>query len=116
MKSSWYSPQQEQTIKNWQKLQFGMFIHFGLYSLAGGCWNGIPVKKGYCEQILAHGNLPPADYEALMQQFEQPAITVLAPPVPAILSERCPQRVKKRGLLSVFIFLLLTGIVHGRRL
>ena len=70
MKSSWYSPQQEQTIKNWQKLQFGMFIHFGLYSLAGGCWNGIPVKKGYCEQILAHGNLPPADYEALMQQFE----------------------------------------------
>lgn len=69
MKSSWYTPQQEEAIRDWQSLQFGMFIHFGLYSLAGGCWDGQPVKKGYCEQILAHGDIPPADYEALMQQF-----------------------------------------------
>jgi len=69
MKSSWYTPQQETLIRNWQNLQFGMFIHFGLYSLAGGCWNGKPVKRGYCEQIAAHGDIPPADYEALTRRF-----------------------------------------------
>ena len=83
MKNSWYTPQQEKTIQRWQDLQFGMFIHFGLYSLAGGCWNGKPVKKGYCEQIIAHGEIPPADYEALtrqftIQNFDAEAITQLA--------------------------------------
>lgn len=80
---SWYTPQQEQAIQNWQNLQFGMFIHFGLYSLAGGCWNGQPVKKGYCEQIFAHGEIPPADYENLtkhftVQNFDAEAIARLA--------------------------------------
>lgn len=72
MKTSWYTPQQEAAMKQWKELQFGMFIHFGLYSLAGGCWNGEPVKRGYCEQIFAHGNIPPADYEALMHEFRIP--------------------------------------------
>lgn len=69
MVHTWYTDAQASSIEKWQKLQFGMFIHFGLYSLAGGCWNGKPVKKGYCEQIFAHGAIPPADYEALAQQF-----------------------------------------------
>lgn len=29
-------------------------------------------KKGYCEQILSHGNIPQADYEALMSDFRIP--------------------------------------------
>lgn len=72
MKESLYSAERLNATERWQSLQFGMFIHFGLYSLAGGCWNGKPVKKGYCEQILSHGNIPQADYEALMSDFRIP--------------------------------------------
>ncbi|MGI5173347.1 alpha-L-fucosidase [Treponema sp. OMZ 840] len=72
MKKNLYSAEQLHRIQNWQNLQFGMFIHFGLYSLAGGCWKGKPVKRGYCEQILSHGELPKADYEALMHEFRIP--------------------------------------------
>ncbi|MGP1523721.1 MAG: alpha-L-fucosidase [Treponema sp.] len=72
MKTSLYTENQLKTIQNWQKLQFGMFIHFGLYSLAGGCWKGEPVKRGYCEQILSHGELPQADYDALLHKFRIP--------------------------------------------
>jgi alpha-L-fucosidase len=63
------SPSAE-TIKAWQDRKFGMFIHFGLYSIAGGVWNGKRVDNGYSEQILANGPIPPKDYEALAKQFD----------------------------------------------
>jgi alpha-L-fucosidase len=59
-----------QTIKAWQDRKFGMFIHFGLYSIAGGMWHGKRVDNGYSEQILANGPIPPKDYEALAAQFD----------------------------------------------
>ncbi|WP_230473622.1 alpha-L-fucosidase [Dyella choica] len=59
-----------QTIKDWQDRKFGMFIHFGLYSIAGGKWQGKRVDNGYSEQILANAPIPPQDYEALVQQFD----------------------------------------------
>jgi alpha-L-fucosidase len=59
-----------QTIQAWQDRKFGMFIHFGLYSLAGGTWNGKRVDNGYSEQILANGRIPPKDYEALATRFD----------------------------------------------
>jgi alpha-L-fucosidase len=58
------------TIKAWQDRKFGMFIHFGLYSIAGGMWNGKRVDNGYSEQILANGPIPPKDYEALATHFD----------------------------------------------
>jgi len=59
-----------ETVKAWQDRKFGMFIHFGLYSLAGGIWNGKRVDNGYSEQILANAPLPPEQYEALAKQFD----------------------------------------------
>ncbi|GLQ45880.1 hypothetical protein GCM10007862_09310 [Dyella lipolytica] len=59
-----------ETIKAWQDRKFGMFIHFGLYSLAGGMWNGRRVDNGYSEQILANAPLPPMQYEALAKRFD----------------------------------------------
>ncbi|WP_333678755.1 alpha-L-fucosidase [Dyella sp.] len=59
-----------ETIKAWQDRKFGMFIHFGLYSIAGGMWNGKRVDNGYSEQIFANGPIPPKDYEALAKQFD----------------------------------------------
>ena len=58
------------TISQWQDRKFGMFIHFGLYSLAGGMWNGKRVDNGYSEQIFANGPIPPKQYEALAAQFD----------------------------------------------
>ena len=59
-------------VQQWLDLQFGLFIHFGLYSLLGGMWKGKEIKRGYSEQILSHGYLPQADYEALAEQFSLP--------------------------------------------
>lgn len=59
-----------ETIETWQDRKFGMFIHFGLYSIAGGMWNGKRVDNGYSEQILANGPIPAKDYEALAGQFD----------------------------------------------
>ena len=58
------------TINAWQDRKFGMFIHFGLYSIAGGMWNGKRVDNGYSEQIFANGPIPAKDYEALARQFD----------------------------------------------
>jgi alpha-L-fucosidase len=59
-----------QTIHAWQDRKFGMFIHFGLYSVAGGMWNGKRVDNGYSEQIVANGPIPAKDYEALAARFD----------------------------------------------
>lgn len=41
--------------KGWQGDAFSLFIHYGLYSIPGGVWNGQPVRQGYSEQILSFG-------------------------------------------------------------
>jgi alpha-L-fucosidase len=58
------------TIDAWQDRKFGMFIHFGLYSLAGGMWDGKRVDNGYSEQILANAPIAPQPYEALARKFD----------------------------------------------
>jgi len=60
----------EATIQAWKDRKFGLFIHFGLYSVAGGVWKGKRIDNGYSEQILANGHLPAKDYAALAQQFD----------------------------------------------
>jgi alpha-L-fucosidase len=72
-----------ETINAWQDRKFGMFIHFGLYSITGGTWNGKRVEKGYSEQILVNAPIPPKDYEALAnqldpQKFDPDSIVALA--------------------------------------
>jgi alpha-L-fucosidase len=52
-----------------------MFIHFGLYSLPAGVWNGVPMGRNrYAEWIQMQGNWPhgiPADeYRALAARFD----------------------------------------------
>ncbi|TWT47554.1 alpha-L-fucosidase [Botrimarina hoheduenensis] len=52
----------------WRDARFGMFIHWGLYAIPAGEWNGKPVP-GIGEWILAKGNIPLADYVPLAKQF-----------------------------------------------
>ena len=49
----------KQYIKDFQNLGFGMFVHFGLYSILG--------KGEWSKKIL---NIPDAEYEALTLQFD----------------------------------------------
>ena len=48
--------------------QYGMFIHFGLYSQLGGQWQEKPYDK-YAEWIQAVANISKADYVELMDDF-----------------------------------------------
>ncbi|PAV31199.1 hypothetical protein CIL05_00630 [Virgibacillus profundi] len=56
-------------LKEWQELQFGMFIHLGLYSYLGGTWKDKPVKKGYSEQIQMWADIATEDYKKVAAQF-----------------------------------------------
>ena len=48
--------------------RFGMFIHWGLYSIPAGRWNGREVP-GIGEWIMNNASIPVAQYKALAAQF-----------------------------------------------
>ncbi|MBS0217944.1 MAG: alpha-L-fucosidase [Proteobacteria bacterium] len=56
-------------IARWQRLGYGMFVHWGLYSELGGAWQGKPVTKGYSEQIQGWANIPTDDYLKVASRF-----------------------------------------------
>ncbi|WP_321471202.1 alpha-L-fucosidase [uncultured Paludibaculum sp.] len=58
-----------QAVQQWQDRKFGLFIHWGLYAIPGGIWNGKPVTSGYSEQIQGEGKIPGAEYAPLTTQF-----------------------------------------------
>jgi alpha-L-fucosidase len=58
------------TIQRWQDRKFGMFIHWGLYSIPAGVWNGHRITNGYSEQIESHASIPKEEYERLARQFD----------------------------------------------
>src|SRR5690606_4672116 len=41
----------------WREARFGMFIHWGLYAIPAGEWDGEPVP-GVGEWIMHHGEIP----------------------------------------------------------
>lgn len=47
---------------------YGMFIHFGLYSQLGGVWKGEQVR-GYAEWIQGKANIPRDEYAQLLKTF-----------------------------------------------
>ncbi len=52
----------------WREARFGMFIHWGLYSIPAGVWDGKPVPS-IGEWIMNNASIPVADYKALAPQF-----------------------------------------------
>src|SRR5712672_1480126 len=60
--------QRDQRMGWFRDSRFGMFIHWGLYALPGGEWNGKQVE-GIGEWIMNNGHIPVADYEKLASQF-----------------------------------------------
>ena len=47
----------QDAYKKWHQNKYSMFIHFGLYSVYGGVYNGKPVTFGYSEQIQSFAGI-----------------------------------------------------------
>ncbi|HVU45829.1 MAG TPA: alpha-L-fucosidase [Terracidiphilus sp.] len=56
----------------WREARFGMFIHWGLYSIPAGTWNGKQIP-GIGEWIMNTASIPVADYKALAPKFNPTA-------------------------------------------
>ena len=57
-------------MKWWKAARFGMFIHWGLYSVPAGVWHGKRVVPGYGEWIKNNRHIPNRQYNALAKRFD----------------------------------------------
>ncbi|HRP07262.1 MAG TPA: alpha-L-fucosidase [Gemmatimonadales bacterium] len=60
-------PSADDRLAWWQEARFGMFVHFGLYSILGGEWNGKPA--GTHEWIRNNARIPNPEYARLVRRF-----------------------------------------------
>ncbi len=60
--------QRDARMEWWREARFGLFIHWGVYAVPAGEWNGEPVK-GISEWIQCKGEIPVAEYEPLKDLF-----------------------------------------------
>ncbi len=55
-------------MKWWREAKFGMFIHWGVYSVPAGFYKGRPVR-GIGEWIMCTGKIPMAEYQKYAKEF-----------------------------------------------
>ena len=60
--------QRDARMQWWREARFGMFIHWGLYSIPAGTWNGKQIP-GIGEWIMNNASIPVSDYKALAPKF-----------------------------------------------
>ena len=60
------SKQNDPKMKWWKDAKFGMFIHWGIYSVPAGKWGD---KTTYGEWIMHQAKIPRSEYSALAKQF-----------------------------------------------
>jgi alpha-L-fucosidase len=60
--------QHDARMKWWREARFGLFIHWGIYSVPAGTWNGKQIQ-GIGEWIQNKGKIPVADYAKFAEQF-----------------------------------------------
>src|SRR6185369_671246 len=59
----------DQRMQWFRQARFGMFIHWGVYSVPAGAWNGTNVVRSGAEWIMNRGRIPVADYQKLPAEF-----------------------------------------------
>ena len=60
--------QRDERMKWWREARFGMFIHWGVYSVPAGTYKGKQIP-GIGEWIMENANIPVAEYEKYAKQF-----------------------------------------------
>ena len=58
--------QQDARLQWFREARFGMFIHWGVYAVPAGTWQG---RRVGAEWIMNQGKIPVADYKALAKDF-----------------------------------------------
>ena len=59
-----------EAFEQWKDDKYSMFIHFGLYSVLGGVWDGKPVLDGYSEQIQSFAGIFSDWYASTADEFD----------------------------------------------
>ena len=59
---------QDPRLDWWRQAKFGMFIHWGIYSIPAGVWNGEHIP-GIGEWIMLRAEIPIKEYEQLALEF-----------------------------------------------
>lgn len=62
-------PTDAERLAWWHEAKFGMFIHWGVYSLYGGVYKGHPQARGDAAWILNRCKIPIAEYRETARQF-----------------------------------------------
>jgi alpha-L-fucosidase len=58
----------DQRMQWWREARFGLFIHWGVYSVPAGSWDGRQIG-GIGEWIMNRAKIPVADYQRMAKQF-----------------------------------------------
>lgn len=58
----------DERMEWWREARFGMFIHWGVYAVPAGMYNGHKVNR-IGEWIMNRGKIPVAEYQAFAKQF-----------------------------------------------
>lgn len=61
--------QSPSSLQQWKDQKYSMFIHYGIYSVLGGVWDGKLISRGLSEQIQAHAGIYSDTYAAVAKQF-----------------------------------------------
>ncbi|WP_316842476.1 alpha-L-fucosidase [Pedobacter gandavensis] len=70
-KNGWWTAsmtEHEARMKWWRAAKFGMFVHWGIYSIPEGEWKG-KVVNGYAEHLMRKEKISRADYLNLAHEF-----------------------------------------------
>jgi len=59
--------QHDARLQWWREARFGLFIHWGLYAVPAGAWNG---QTSYGEWIRNSAHIPLAEYDQFVQLFD----------------------------------------------
>ena len=62
-------PARDIRMKWWREARFGMFIHWGPYSVLGGVYNGHEQSRGGAEWIMNRCKIPVAEYQKYAATF-----------------------------------------------
>src|SRR3954467_1355222 len=61
--------QRDSRMKWWREARFGMFIHWGIYSVPAGTYHGKQIA-GIGEWIMNRGKIPVAEYAGYAKEFD----------------------------------------------
>src|SRR5512140_3582616 len=68
MWKSMYGASHDERMQWWREARFGMFIHWGVYSVPAGVWKG-EQSKHIGEWLMLDYKIPVEEYAALTQRF-----------------------------------------------